>query len=75
MSDDVVVNPLAALTDDQLWNNQLLLQISCNRVQYAPAKKRVDNLCALGNALKAEAVRRNVQQPGIPFNLSKLRNP
>jgi hypothetical protein len=70
-----IPNPLAQLTDDQLWNNQLLLQISCNRVQYAPAKKRVDNLCALGKALKDEAVRRNVQQPSIPFNLSKLRNP
>lgn len=72
---DPIPNPLAQLTDNQLWNNQLLLQISCNRVQYTPAKKRVDNLCALGQALKAEAVRRNVEQPSIPFNLSKLRQP
>jgi hypothetical protein len=69
----LVSNPLDILTNDQLWNSQLLLAITCNHTKYSPKGKRVDNLCALGNALDLEAGSRGLQSPSAPFNLGKLR--
>jgi hypothetical protein len=66
-------NPLSTLSDDVLWNAQILLQIACLRKLLSVPRKRNGNLCLLGTALQLEAANRGVFAPQAPFSVGDLR--
>lgn len=65
--------PLDVLSNDELWNNQLLLAIQCGGGAYSFRRRNVRAVCALANALQLEAARRGVPSPQKPYSISKLK--
>jgi hypothetical protein len=57
-------NTLSDLTDEQLWNAQVLLSLACSRGKSSITRKREQYFCYLGRVLKVEADLRGVAQPG-----------
>jgi hypothetical protein len=68
-----VINPLASLTDAQLWNSQLLLQLACGKAHQALAHKRQQYFCTLFRLLKIEADVRGLPSPAAPFYVGDLK--
>ena len=50
------LNPLASLSDTQLWNSHLLLELGCGRNKSSLTKRRRQYYCLLAENLKIEAV-------------------
>lgn len=65
--------PTSTLTDEQLWNLQLLAAIQCGHGNYAIKQKVARNICALANVLHLEANLRGVPQPQPPYSLGRLK--
>ena len=65
---------LATLTDDQLWNTQLLLQLACGRNHGITRRKRDQYFCFLFRALKVESDLRGLPAPAAPFHTGDLRS-
>jgi hypothetical protein len=56
-------NTLSALTDEQLWNGQILLALACNRGHSSITRKREQYFCYMGRVLKVEADLRGLASP------------
>ena len=65
-------NTLSGLTDEQLWNAQLLLTLACTRAKSSITRHREQYFCYLGRVLKAEADLRGVPQPGPDDRIAAL---
>lgn len=65
-------NTLSGLTDEQLWNAQLLLALACTRGHSAITRKREEYFCYLGRVLKVEADLRGVPQPDASARTAQL---
>lgn len=66
-------NTLSGLTDEQLWNAQLLLILACNRAKSSITRKREQYFCYLGRVLKVEADLRGVPQPTSDDRTAQLK--
>ncbi len=66
-------NPLQALTDDQLWNSQLMLVLVCAKSKSTLRKKHRVVLCNLLDPLTIEANNRGVISPAAPYHASQQR--
>jgi hypothetical protein len=69
----VALDPFADLTEDELWDNQLLIQMICNRSKSPLAQKRRSILCNLGFRLSEYAGDKGFDIPAAPFSTSQLR--
>jgi hypothetical protein len=61
------------LTDDELHDLQLALQLGCGRSKQMLAKTRRQWYCFLFQVLKVEADLRGLPSPTAPFHSSQLR--
>lgn len=66
-------NAIAELSDDQLWNAQLLLSLACGRAKSSITRRREQYFCFLGRVLKAEADLRGVPQPTADDRTAALK--
>ena len=66
---DPPINPLAELSNGDLWHSQLFLGLSCNRNKYLSPHKKQQIICSLGRALKVEADLRGQPSPQPPYHL------
>jgi len=57
-------NSLDDLTNEQLFNAQLLLQLGCGRAKSSITRKREQYYCFLARVLKVEADLRGLPSPG-----------
>jgi len=69
----VAFNPLDALTNDELWNSQLLLLLTCGRSHSPLRQKRRAYLCSLATLLKNEADHRGLPSPSAPYHPGDLK--
>jgi len=69
----VGVPPLATLSDDQLWNAQLILALGCGRAKNTLKGKQREVLCFLANVLKVEADLRGLPSPVAPYHASQAK--
>lgn len=60
-------NPLAGLTDGDLFNSQLTLNLACGRAKAVLKGRHRELLCALSVALKLEADHRGRPSPTPPY--------
>jgi hypothetical protein len=67
-------NPLAGLTDTELWNSQLALELACGRNRSSLTKKRRQWFCLLAQNLKVEADLRGVESPAPPYGVGRFRD-
>jgi hypothetical protein len=65
-------NALDELTDEQLWNLQVLLNLGCGRAKSSITRRREQYYCFLGRVIKVEADLRGVPQPGPDDKISSL---
>jgi hypothetical protein len=65
-------NTLSGLTDEQLWNAQILLSLACTRGKSSITRKREQYFCYLGRVLKVEADLRGVPQPPATARTAEL---
>jgi hypothetical protein len=68
-----VGDEIGDLSDDQLWNGQLLLHLACGRAHSAVTRKREQYFCYLARVLKVEADLRGVPQPGDDARIADLK--
>ena len=68
-----VVDPLATIPDDELWNMQLLLKIACGRSKSALRKARRQHFCTLFENLKVESDLRGLPHPLPPYPVGDLK--
>jgi hypothetical protein len=61
------VNPLAGLSDRDLFDTQLTLAIACGRSKSALRQKHRVNICTLFQLLKIEADHRGRPSPAPPY--------
>jgi hypothetical protein len=66
-------NPLQALSDDALWNSQLLVNLICARSKTVFKEKHRTVLCNLLGPLTTEANNRGKSSPEKPFSASQQR--
>jgi predicted cobalt transporter CbtA len=67
-----VGNAVEDLTDQQLWNAQLLLSLACGRAHSSITRKREQYFCFLQRVLKVEADLRGVPQPTASDRTAQL---
>lgn len=67
------MNPLAGLTNDELWNCQLWVAVLCTRKPFATRKDRTAALCAVGHAFQLEATARGLSSPSAPYHVAQLK--
>jgi hypothetical protein len=67
-------NPLSSLTNTELWNTQLALELACGRNHSSLTKKRRQWFCLLAQNLKVEADVRGVTSPSHPFGVGDFRD-
>jgi len=67
------LNNLESLTDVQLWNSQVVLELACGRQTSSLRKKRRQYLCLLRQNLKLEADLRGLPSPTPPHSTSELK--
>jgi competence protein ComGF len=60
------------MTDGQLYNVMLALQLSCNRSHGTARRRRQEWYCFAYRVLKVEADLRGVPVPTAPFHSSSL---
>lgn len=65
-------NPLDAITDTQLYNLQLALQLQCGRSHSTQRRRRQAWFCFLSRVLQVEADLRGVPVPAAPFHAGDL---
>lgn len=63
---------LADLTDQQLWNTQLLLDLVCTRFKSGTTRQRRQYFCYLARVLKVEADLRGLPSPSSDSRLADL---
>lgn len=63
------------LTDQQLFELQVLMQLACGRSHGALSKRRQQWFCWLGRVLKAEADLRGLPSPTAPFHAAQVSPP
>lgn len=68
------LNPLADLTDVQLWNTDLMLALGCGRNHSSLTRKRRQYYCLLRRNLKVEADLRGLPTPEVPYGVGQLRH-
>jgi hypothetical protein len=68
-----IVDPLASLTPDQLWNLQVLLQIACGRSRSVLRRYRRQHFCLLFQNLKLESDLRGLPTPQAPYHIGDVR--
>jgi hypothetical protein len=66
-------NPLEQLTNDELWNIQLLLELNCGRSKSVLRKNRREIICSFTDILKQEADHRSQLSPTAPYHPGDLR--
>src|SRR5215471_17827933 len=66
-------NPLSVLSDNQLWNIQLLNALQCGRSKSPLRAKRRAELCSFGLVLQQEATNRGKASPTPPYHPGDLR--
>jgi hypothetical protein len=67
------VNPLADLTDEELWNAQLMLAVACGRSHSSLRKPRRQYFCLLFGNLVDEANQRGVPSPTPPYSVNQIK--
>jgi hypothetical protein len=65
----VPVDPLEALTDDDLYQTQLVLRVGCGRNRSVLKDKHRTRICFLASLLDLEADKRGRPSPKPPFSL------
>lgn len=65
---DVAADPLAMLSDQQLFDTQLSLALACGRSRSALRDKHKAKLCFLFQVLVVEANKRGKQSPRPPYS-------
>jgi hypothetical protein len=66
-------NPLDVLTAAQLWNLEILLDLSCNRQRGVLRNYRRQHLCLAGQTIKAETDLRALPHPPTPHYYGDLK--
>lgn len=69
-----MTNPLATLTDIQLWNTQVLLGMSCARHKSVLQKTKRQYFCALQKNFKVEADLRGLPSPPQSSGVGALKH-
>ena len=64
----MAINPLAAVTDEQLTFSMLMLALSCGKSHTALREPRRQVFCFLGEVLKVEADLRGLPTPVAPYH-------
>lgn len=68
-----VQNPLASLTDAQLWNVQVMLATACGRNKSSLTTKRRQYYCLVAQNLKVEADLRGLPSPSPPYSVHDVK--
>jgi hypothetical protein len=64
---------LTDLTDDQLWNFQILADLACTRSKSSITRQREKFFCFTGRVLKVEADQRSLPSPPAHSGIHDLR--
>jgi len=69
----VPTDPFASLSDDELWNGQVLLALACSRSKSIFKKNRKQMYCLGFNVYELEHANRGLTPPAAPFHVAQLR--
>jgi hypothetical protein len=69
----VSVNPLAGLTDTQIFNGTLMLNLACGKAKSILRREHRVVLCELIGPLQTECTSRGIPVPAAPFSTGQQR--